>query len=141
MRAAQMFADGSSAAQVAAELRVSERSAYKWRRAWQGDGSAGLVSKGHSGARCVLDDAQVTQLGRLLDEGPAAFGYDDQRWTLLRVAAVIEARFGYRYTERGVSYLLERMGFSWQTPRRRSVNRDEEQIQTWHRRRWPSVKG
>jgi hypothetical protein len=68
-------------------------------------------------------------------------GWQDARWTLARVAAVIERRFGVAYTLRGVSYLLHRIGYSRQVPTRRAIERDPEAIATWHRRRWPSVRG
>jgi transposase len=69
MRAAEMFTRGASAAEVAADLRVSERSAYRWRQSWAREGRAGLASKGHGGAQCVLSAEQVRQLGRT-DRGP-----------------------------------------------------------------------
>lgn len=68
-------------------------------------------------------------------------GWDDARWTLARVAELIQRRFGVGYTLRGVSYLLHRMGYSLQVPARRAIERDERAIQTWHRRRWPAVEG
>ncbi|WP_374224282.1 winged helix-turn-helix domain-containing protein [Streptomyces sp. ISL-66] len=46
-------------------------------------------------------------------EGPAAHRWsEDQRWTLARVAELIHRLLGYRYTPRGVSYLLDRLGWS-----------------------------
>lgn len=77
----------------------------------------------------------------MLDEGPCAHGWEDARWTLARVAEVIERRFAVDYTPRGVSYLLHRMGYSQQVPTRRAVERDPGAIASWHRRRWPSVRG
>lgn len=53
---------------------------------------------------------------------------DDQRWTLARIAEVINERFGVRYTLRGTSYLLHWIGWSPQVPKRRAVERDEEAI-------------
>jgi transposase len=47
----------------------------------------------------------------------AAWDWDeDQRWTLARVATLTGRLFHVRYTLRGVSYLLHRMGFSPQVP-------------------------
>lgn len=77
----------------------------------------------------------------MLDAGPAARGWADQRWTLARIAELIHQLFGVEYTLRGVSYLLHRIGYTGQVPARRAVERDEEQIAGWRRRRWPAVKG
>ncbi|WP_275414882.1 helix-turn-helix domain-containing protein [Actinoplanes italicus] len=48
-QAAQMFAKGKSAVEVAARLEVSTKSAYQWRRAWAAGGAQALASKGLSG--------------------------------------------------------------------------------------------
>ena len=77
----------------------------------------------------------------MLDEGPVAHGWIDARWTLARIAELIERSFGVGYTLRGVSYLVHRMGFSLQVPARRAVERDPAAIASWHQRRWPAVKG
>ncbi|MBQ0896698.1 winged helix-turn-helix domain-containing protein [Micromonospora sp. U56] len=52
----------------------------------------------------------------MLDDGPVTQGWDDARWTLARVADVIERRFEVTYSLRGVSHLLHRMGYSLQVP-------------------------
>jgi putative transposase len=101
-----------------------------------------LVSKGSSGAECRLDEAQLQRLAAALDEGPAAHGFGpDQRWTLARVAELIERLFRVSYTLRGTSYLLHRLGFTPQMPARRATERDPDAITTWRSRRWPSVRG
>jgi hypothetical protein len=85
------------------------------------------------------------QLGRLraaLDLGPAACGWrEDQRWTLARVTALIARLFRARYTLRGTSYLLHRIGFSPQVPAHRAAERDEAAIAAWRTGTWAKVKG
>ena len=68
-------------------------------------------------------------------------GWQDARWTLARVAELVEGLFGVTYTLRGVSYLLHRMGYSLQVPARRAIERDPQAITSWYRLRWPAVKG
>jgi transposase len=55
-RAAQLFADGRSAIEVAGLLEVSTKSAYQWRRAWVAGGALALASKGPSGPDPKLSD-------------------------------------------------------------------------------------
>lgn len=84
-----------------------------------------------AGADCRLSPTQLDQLAAALEEGPAAHGYtEDQRWTPARVADLIGRLFRIRYTLRGVSLLLHRMGFSPQMPVHRPVERDEEAVTT-----------
>jgi putative transposase len=140
--AAALFAAGVSAIDVAARLQVSTKSAYAWRRAWDAGGSEALRSKGTSGARSKLTDEQVDRLQRRLQAGPAASGYtEDQRWTLPRVVKLIATMFHVRYSAKGVSLLLHRMGWTPQMPSHRAVERDEAAIVSWRQHKWPAVKG
>lgn len=141
LQAAELFAQQVPVAQIAKRLRVSQHAVYKWRRRWRAEGKAGLASKGPSGTDCRLTGEQLDQLAAMLQEGPAAHGYvEDQRWTLARVADLIADRFRTRYTLRGVSLLLHRMGFSPQLPAHRPVERDEDKIATWRREEWEQAK-
>lgn len=141
LQAAQMFAEDVPVAQIASRLRVSTNAVYVWRRQWRTAGETGLVSKGPGGSACRLDEQRQARLAQALEDGPAAHGFgEDQRWTLARVADLIARLFHTRYTLRGVSYLLHRMGFSPQVPAHRAVERDEQAIATWRRETWPAGK-
>jgi transposase len=141
LQAAEWFAQDIPVAEIAARLRVSSNAVYVWRRAWRVEGPAGLASKGPGGSACRLDDQRLAWLSQALEEGPAAHGFDeDQRWTLARVSDLIARMFHTRYTPRGVSYLLHRMGFSPQVPAHRAVERDEDAVVTWRREAWPAGK-
>ena len=142
MRAAEWFAQQVPVAQIASRLRVSINSVYVWRRRWTAGGREALVSKGSSGSDCRLDEGRLDRLAVALEQGPAAHGYaEDQRWTLARVADLIGGMFHIRYSLRGVSYLLHRMGFSPQVPAHRAVERDEQAIATWRKEAWVSGRG
>lgn len=141
IQAATMFTQSQTTAQIASELRVSEKSVRQWRRQWTAGGTEALASAGPGGSDCKLSADQLKQLAEILDDGPVVHGWDDARWTLARVAELIERRFAVTYTLRGVSYLLHRIGYSQQVPARRAIERDPAAIATWHRRRWPSVRG
>jgi putative transposase len=127
LQAAQMFSQGIKPVRVARCLRVSAKSAYQWRRCWRAGGEAALASKGAGGAMCRLSERQLARLRAALDAGPVANGWDeDQRWTLARVTALIARLFHVRYTLRGTSYLLHRMGSarrSRRTARRSAIRR------------------
>ena len=142
LQAAEMFAEGVAAVEVAERLRVSTKSAYQWRRCWRAGGQVALASKGPGGVRCRLSPAQLRRLAVALEAGPAAYGWDgDQRWTLARVATLIGRLFHVSYTLRGVSYLLHRIGFSPQVPAHRALERDEDAITRWRAETWAKVRG
>ncbi|MDU0294661.1 winged helix-turn-helix domain-containing protein [Saccharothrix longispora] len=141
LQAAGWFARDVPVGEIARRLRVSTNAVYTWRRRWRAEGEAGLASKGPGGSSCRLDERRLARLAEALERGPAAYGFgEDQRWTLARVSDLIARLFHTRYTLRGVSYLLHRMGFSPQVPAHRAIERDEDAVVTWRRETWPAGK-
>ncbi|MFF0967213.1 winged helix-turn-helix domain-containing protein [Streptomyces sp. NPDC003283] len=83
-----------------------------------------------------LSEKQFAQLEAELAKGPAAHGWEDQRWTLGRIKTVIGRRVHLTCTLQGVRKLLVRNGWSCQVPGRRALERDEEAVagrvkETW----------
>lgn len=141
LRAAELFGQGVSAAEVAARLEVSQNAAYVWQRAWRAGGADALASKGASGPDPKLSDAQLELLKARLERGPAAAGYDqDQRWTLARIAALAGSMFKLRVSVTTAWEAMRRIGFSPQMPTTRAIERDEQAIARWRRHQWPAVK-
>jgi putative transposase len=139
IEAGERFARGERTSVIAVDLRVSERSVERWRRAWREGGADGLRSAGPPKLP-KLSDAQFELLEAELGRGPAAHGWEDQRWTLERVGAVIERRFRISCSVAGVWRLLHRHGWSWQSPARRALERDEDAVALWKKDVWPLVE-
>src|SRR3954451_23161783 len=140
LEAAEWIEEGATDREVAARVRVTRMSANRWRRALATGGRPALASKGPGGARCRLSPAQLDELQVLLDAGPAAWGWEDQCWTLPRIAEVVRERFGVDYTLAGLDLLLHRLGWSVQVPARQAAERNEEQISAWREETWPEIK-
>jgi transposase len=112
LAAVELFASGLAADEIAARLGVTTKSVRTWRRAWRAGGADALLSKGSCGRPCRLDHGQIEVLKKHLAAGPQEHGWaDDPRWTLARIADLVEEKFGVRYSERGLSFLLHRMGY------------------------------
>ena len=122
---AEQIEEGASDREIARRFRVSRMSANRWRRALAAGGKAALASKGAGGARCKLTPAQLRELEAVLDTGPAAWGWQDQCWTLARIGELVRERFEVDYTLAGLDVLLHRIGWSVQVPARRAAERDE----------------
>lgn len=69
LQAVERFEGGQKNREIAATLRVSERSVERWRRQWRELGQAGVLSKGSPG-RPRLSDTQIARLERELEQGP-----------------------------------------------------------------------
>jgi transposase len=139
--AADLIEAGASDREVARQFRVTRMSANRWRRALAAGGRAALASKGPGGGPCKLSPAQVRELEAVLEAGPAAQGWEDQCWTLARIAEVVWRRFKVEYTLAGLDLLLHRIGWSVQVPARRAAERDEAAIAAWREETWPVIKG
>ncbi|MFE2038196.1 winged helix-turn-helix domain-containing protein [Streptomyces scopuliridis] len=139
LRAVERFEHGEKDKDIAAELRVSQRSMERWRKAWRERGREGALSRGSPG-RPRLGPAQMEWLERELECGPLAHGWPDQRWTLARMKTLIGRFFYISYTVEGTWLLLKRHGWSWQQPAWRAIERDDDAVEMWKKEVWPQVK-
>ncbi|MFD3972727.1 winged helix-turn-helix domain-containing protein [Streptomyces cyaneofuscatus] len=130
LQAGERFAGGESSSAIARDLRVSVWSVQRWRQIWEGGGPRALRSQAPASLP-RLSERQFAQLEGELAKGPAAHGWEDQRWTLSRVKTVIGRRFHLTYTIQGVRKLLVRNGWSCQVPARRAMERDDEAVAGW----------
>lgn len=74
-------------------------------------------------------------------KGPAAAGYgEDQRWTLVRIVALIATMFHIRVSVTTAWQAMQRLGYTAQLPIHRAIERDEAAIAHWRRYQWPAVK-
>jgi transposase len=141
MRAADLFRKGVIPAEVARQLGVSHQVVSDWRKVWRQGGRTALRGKGHAGRRPRLTTAQLTKVEKALSKGAEANGYTTDLWTLPRAADVIKRVTGVSYHPGYVWYILRKqLGWTWQRPSRRAVERDEEAIEQWVKQRWPQLK-
>ena len=140
-RAAELFAQGRSQAEVAHELDVSRQSASRWHGGWQADGTEGVRSRGPTGRRPKVPDSALEAIEQALLEGALAHGFDTDVWTLERIAVLIQGLTGVALSTPSVWRLLRgRLGWTVQRPQRQAKERDEQAIQHWVAHEWPRIK-
>ena len=141
LEAAGRFARGDGIKEIAYDLRVTEGSVRRWRRAWQDGGTAALRSRGPV-SRERLSPQQWARLELELGKGPLAHGFaHDQRWTLGRIKTLIGKLFHVGYTIEGTWKLMRRHGWSAQVPVRQAIERDDAAVAVWKDQVWPDIKG
>lgn len=104
------------------------------------EGVEGLRHKPPPGAPPRLSERERAELPDLLAQGAPAHGFRGEAWTCQRVAIVIRREFGVGYHPARVSRLVRSLGLSPRKPSRRANQRNEEAIEHWKERRWPSLK-
>ncbi len=129
-----------SQADIARQLGVSRASVSRWATTLAEQGRRGLQARPIPGRSPRLDEKAWGQLGRLLDRGAVAAGFATERWTLQRIAALIEREFGVHYHPRYLERPLKAHGFSVQRPATRAKERDELVIAIWPKRDWVALK-
>jgi transposase len=140
-RAAELFAQGRTQAEVARELDVSRQSASRWHAGWQAAGATGLQSRGPTGRRPKVAADQLEGIERALLEGALAYGFATDVWTLERIAVVIQGLTGVALSNPSTWRLLRnRLGWTVQRPERQAKERDEQAIQHWVAHEWPRIK-
>src|SRR6266700_1677339 len=141
MRAADLFEQGVRPAEIARQLGVCHQIVSDWRNAWRRSGRDGLRGAGRAGRLPKLSPEQLAQVENALIQGAAANGYPNDLWTLPRVAEVIERLSGVSYHPGHVWYILrDQLGWTWQRPARRAVERNDAAIERWVKQRWPQLK-
>jgi transposase len=80
-----------------------------------------------------LGEVRRRELLRALGVGAKAEGFATERWTLPRIACLIERRFGLSYSESHVWRILVSLGFSYQRPSGRELGRDKTTLPSWKR--------
>jgi transposase len=141
LAAAQLFRTGArSQAALARQFGVTPAAVSQWRRAWQRGGPQRLRAHPKSGRPSRLSPAAWRRLGRLLERGAVAAGFDTERWTLQRIAALIAREFGVRYHPRYLERPLKRLGFTAHRPATQARERDEYVIARWPTHEWVALK-
>src|ERR687885_1348855 len=126
-------------ATIARRLGVSRASVCRWAAIVRRRGRHGLRARPKAGRPPRLDAGAWARLGRLLARGAVAAGFETERWTLRRIAALVRREFGVDYHPRYLERPLKALGFSVQRPATRARERDERAIAAWPRRSWAAI--
>jgi transposase len=136
-----LFAEGRQThGAIAHRLGVSRQSVMRWYRAWRQGGRVALRAAGRAGRKPRLTVGQLGRVAAALRQGPRAYGFHTNLWTLPRVARVIKQLTGVQYHPGHVWRLLGTLDWTLQRPATRAKERNEAAIQHWITTRWPVVK-
>ena len=140
LRALELKERGWKQSQIAEALGVTEGAVSQWMKRAREEGVEALRHKPPPGAPSRLSEDQRAKLPELLAQGAQAHGFKGEVWTCQRVAVVIRREFGVSYHPAHVSRVVRMLGLTLQKPQRRAEQRDEEAIDNWKEKKWPSLK-
>jgi putative transposase len=87
-----------------------------------------------------LSAEQWQRVLAVLQQGALQAGFDTDRWTLLRIRAVILVAFGVHYHAHYLARRLKALGWSPQQPALYARERDEALVRAWLTHDWPRLK-
>jgi transposase len=125
---------------IAEALGVTEGAVSQWLKRAREHGVEALRARKRGRSEPQLGPQERTRLLELLAQGPEAFGFEGNAWTLPRVAKLIQREFGVRHHPAHVSKILRRCGWSIQKPIVRGHERDEEAISRWKEEQGPEPR-
>ena len=117
LMAAQDLQTGLKQSDVARKFGVSRTTASRWYRALSGRGVEALRKRRAPGRPSRLNAQQLAIISEIYKDGPRTAGLDAERWTTMRFADAIFARFGVRYDPDHVGRILHRLGLRERKPR------------------------
>ncbi len=135
-KALALFDVGIRQSDVARLLKVSRQCVHNWFWQWQGhDGKPRDGRRSASGRKPKLTAEQLADVDAALRKGPREFGYGSDRWTLWRIAELIERLTGIQYHPSSVWRILRTLGWTLKLPPRR-----EEPARRYVPREWAAPK-
>lgn len=138
--AVQMLRRGRSQAEVAREMGVSAAAVSLWNRGVRQRGLRGLKARPRSGRPSRLSPQQWREVRHILRRGAQRAGYGTERWTLRRVAQLIERHFGVHYHPNYLAVPLRQMGLTPQQPPTQAKERQDRLVEAWLKHDWPRIK-
>jgi len=140
LKAIDLLDEGLSLSEVGRRVGAAPISVKRWRDSRLEHGDESLQAKPVPGRPAKLDVKQQRRLIAILKKGALASGYRTDLWTTARVVEVIENNFGVKYHRDHIGRLLKSLGWSWQKPTKRALERDDEKIEKWKEEDWPRIK-
>ena len=133
--------EGKSAADIGEILGLSAQCARRYLTTFLLKGLDSLEYRRPPGRPARLTKTQKRQLGRWIDKGPEALGYDQGGWTTALIQDLIQTRFGVEYSPAYLAEFLKNMGYSYQKARFASDHLDDvsEEQRDWLEKRWPAI--
>jgi transposase len=109
IKAILMLNSGYSQAEVAEVLLVDESTIWRWYNTYNSTGIKGLLQLHYQGGTSKLTEYQIAELDLHLA--------DKVYLTSNEISAYILNEYGIQYTNKGVTSLLHRMGYSYKKPK------------------------
>jgi len=141
-KAVDMFLSGVSKVDISKQLCVSRRSVYKWVKAYENLGEAGIsIDRRGRPKGTQLEPWQSAQIVRIIKKyKPDELSMPFSLWTRESVASLIFNKFKINLSKWTVGRYLAKWGFSSQKPARRAIEQDPGSVKKWLEIEYPIIQ-
>jgi transposase len=126
MLALALVLEGSSREVAARAAGMDRQTLRDWVHRYNADGLGGLYDRPRSGRKPRLTPEQLTELSKVVEQGPDPTRDGVVRWRRVDLQALIKARYEVALHERSVGKLLRRLGFARLSVRPQHPSSDPE---------------
>ena len=126
-----LVVDGSPRTAAARSAGMDRQTLRDWVIRYNEEGVDGLRDRPRPGRPPQLDDTQLAELARLVEDGPDINLHRVVRWRCIDLQAEIKARFGVAVSERHVGRILKQLAFTRLSVRPRHPQADDAVQQTF----------
>jgi transposase len=104
--------EGHTRSAAARAAGMDRQTLRDWVIRYNDDGVDGLCDRPRPGRPPRLTEAQLAELGRLVEDGPDLAEHGVVRWRCIDLKVQIQTRFGVTLSERQIERILKRLQFT-----------------------------
>jgi transposase len=112
MTAGQMLVDGASVDEVADKLHLSTATVRRYKAIVESGGLDALKQMAVGGRTSVLDQQALEWIAEALKGSAKVHGFESDAWTNARLKALIEAKYGIRYSRVHIWQIATNLGLA-----------------------------
>jgi transposase len=131
---------GKRVIDLADTMDVTRGSVNRWIGWYDAQGVEGLMPRKAPGPPPRLSQEQLAELAAVVEAGPQAAGFSSGVWTGPMIGQWVWQHFGVKYHSQHIPWILHRLGFSVQRPRKRLARADRAAQEYWLRTKLPRIK-
>jgi transposase len=134
------YMEGVRVVDIVKMIDVGRSTINTWLRLYETQGVEGLIARKPPGAKSRLTPEQRQELKTTLAQGPQTAGFTSGVWTGPLVRQYVWEHFGVDYHIHHLPWLLHKLGFSVQRPRKKLARADAQAQALWIEERLPAIK-
>jgi len=139
-RAVQKVVDGATQTSVAKEFGVALSAVNQWMSMYREHGWDGLKARPRPGRPIIFTEEHSRKLFEIIEKSPYTWGYESDLWTVQMARDVLHVETGVHFSTTRILSGLHELGFSFQKPQLKALEKKTEKVEQWLSERYPQIE-